>query len=157
MGEAKERRSRSTRAGPSLSPSFHPPRHARSDMAARELSPLLSYKQVNRHPDKKGGSEAIPSQGVRLARALAASGATTLADPAFSLYQDHADPFDYARREFQFPKKEVVWPERFKFSTAKGAAEGQEACVYLAGNSLGLMPRNVGELILQELDVWRTR
>ena len=126
-------------------------------MAARELSPLLSYKQVNYDNDKRGGAEAPASQGARLARALAASGATTLADPAFTLYQDQTDHLDGFRGSFQIPKKEVVWPERFRLSAPKGAAVGQEPCVYLAGNSLGLMPNNVEELVLQELQVWRTR
>lgn len=32
-----------------------------------------------------------------------------------------------------------------------------DACIYMAGNSLGLLPKKAREIINQELDVWSTR
>ena len=35
--------------------------------------------------------------------------------------------------------------------------EWAEACVYMAGNSLGLQNRRAAEMVLEELDVWADR
>src|SRR3954469_5797009 len=59
------------------------------------------------------------------------------ADEAFAVQLDATDPLRRFRDEFFFPKTE----------------EG-EARIYLAGNSLGLMPKAARGLVEQELSDW---
>ncbi|MBX3359605.1 MAG: kynureninase [Phycisphaeraceae bacterium] len=64
-------------------------------------------------------------------------------DEAFARSMDRADPLAPWRREFEFPSR---------LATGKGAS--RRDCVYLVGNSLGLMPRSARAAVEQELDDW---
>ncbi|BGP33314.1 Kynureninase (L-kynurenine hydrolase) [Rhodotorula toruloides] len=94
----------------------------------------------------------------RLARLLAASGAVSLADPKLASYLDSNDPLGPLRAQFSFPKKRTVWPDAYRAEMeSRGEADRDEdatECVYLAGNSLGLMPRRTPEMLSEELSVW---
>jgi kynureninase len=63
-------------------------------------------------------------------------------DEAYAIECDRADPLRHYRDEFCIPRRKDV-----------GAAGDSEA-VYLAGNSLGLMPRAARGAVEQELDDW---
>ena len=59
--------------------------------------------------------------------------------PDFALYMDSIDPFSEYRERFFVPQ------------TSAG-----ESAIYLVGNSLGLQPRGVKEILDQELSDWAT-
>ncbi|GAA5972065.1 hypothetical protein JCM11641_002481 [Rhodosporidiobolus odoratus] len=94
----------------------------------------------------------------RLSRLLAASNATSLASPDFAAYLDSQDPLAPLRTAFSFPKRRTLWPDEYRASkesigeadSAKDATE----CVYLAGNSLGLMPIQTSQMLSEELAIW---
>ncbi|BGP17631.1 hypothetical protein JCM10213_001282 [Rhodosporidiobolus nylandii] len=94
----------------------------------------------------------------RLARLLAASGATSFSDPVFTSYLDSLDALLPIRKLFSFPKRRTVWPEEYRvYKESAGEADLEEdarECVYLAGNSLGLMPRATSDMLSEELSVW---
>ncbi|GAA6011714.1 hypothetical protein JCM10207_004220 [Rhodosporidiobolus poonsookiae] len=94
----------------------------------------------------------------RLARLLAASGATSLSDPTLASYLDANDPLAPLRKLFSFPKRRTVWPDEYRAIKERiGEADRDEDaanCVYLAGNSLGLMPKKTSEMLSEELSVW---
>ncbi|GAA5999631.1 kynureninase [Rhodotorula paludigena] len=94
----------------------------------------------------------------RLARLLAASGAASLADPKLAAYLDAQDGLQAFRAQFSFPKRRTVWPDKYREDKERaGEADREEdavECVYLAGNSLGLMPKSTPELLQEELSVW---
>ena len=87
----------------------------------------------------------------RLKQDLSASGAPAVNSPAFASHQDAADPFSRFRARFSFPTKATV------AGRAPGGAGDDEPSTYLAGNSLGLMPKTTPELVRQELEVWSQR
>lgn len=98
----------------------------------------------------------------RLARSLSASGAASLADPKFATYLDQNDKLADLRAQFSVPNKRTVWASppgdgAEAPDAATGTGDGEEESVYLAGNSLGLMPKRTPELLSQELQVWSTR
>lgn len=94
----------------------------------------------------------------RLARALSASGAVSLSDPKFAKYLDQNDKVAVLRDQFNIPKKRTVWTEACRQERgADKVDDGEEDAVYLAGNSLGLMPKRTPELLSEELHVWSTR
>ena len=96
----------------------------------------------------------------RLARSLSASGAASLADPKFATYLDQNDKLADLRAQFSIPNKRTVWtsiPGDGAEAAAAGTGDGEQESVYLAGNSLGLMPKRTPELLSQELQVWSTR
>jgi len=64
-----------------------------------------------------------------------------LADEAASLRLDATDPVASCRAAFEMPR----------------TLAGTEEVIYLAGNSLGLQPKDVRPAILQELDQWAKR
>ncbi|GAA6028719.1 hypothetical protein JCM8097_007361 [Rhodosporidiobolus ruineniae] len=94
----------------------------------------------------------------RLARQLAASGASSLSDPAFADFLDANDALAPLRRLFNLPKRRTVWPEEYRdLQDGKGQGDKPEdkgECVYLAGNSLGLMPKRTPDMLAEELSVW---
>jgi kynureninase len=94
----------------------------------------------------------------RLARLLASSGETSLSSPSFAAYLDSLDPLAHLRTEFNFPKRSTVWPEEHRAEQqARGKEEDRRESVYLAGNSLGLMPKRTSEMLTEELNVWSSR
>ncbi|GAA5825119.1 hypothetical protein JCM11251_006105 [Rhodosporidiobolus azoricus] len=103
-------------------------------------------------------SDKNASFGTRLSRLLAASGATSPSDPSFTSYLDANDALSPLRQLFSFPKRRTVWPEEYRaYKEERGEADREEdayECVYLAGNSLGLMPKNTSEMLSEELKVW---
>ncbi|GAA5944469.1 hypothetical protein JCM3775_005868 [Rhodotorula graminis] len=94
----------------------------------------------------------------RLARQLAASGAVSLADPKLALYLDANDPLQEFRQRFSFPKRRTVWPDEYRAEKERLGEDDRDEdateCVYLAGNSLGLMPCDTPALLQEELSVW---
>lgn len=88
----------------------------------------------------------------RLGQSLSASGAPGLNSAAFAKYQDRQDyAFAPFRSRFSFPSMATVAGRE-----AVGA-EDESDSVYLAGNSLGLMPKTTPGLVQQELQVWSKR
>lgn len=63
-----------------------------------------------------------------------------------ALALDAVDPLGRFRALFSIPRTRDVAPD--------AAAHLDEPCVYLCGNSLGLMPRTTREAVAQELDDW---
>lgn len=99
----------------------------------------------------------------RLARLLSSSGATSPNSPQFSSYLDQLDQLAPLRSQFSFPKRKTVWTETYSQERERerereGHVEAQpdevKPAVYLAGNSLGLMPKDTPRLIQEELSVW---
>ncbi|KAL8284218.1 hypothetical protein RQP46_004967 [Phenoliferia psychrophenolica] len=116
------------------------------------------------HPNKAthgGGGDQRVSQGIRLARHLAGSGAASLGDAKFAEYMDVHDRLGHLRHEFHIPSRSTIWPEAYKLkldqSTRPRERADDEEGVYLAGNSLGCMPRSTPDMIAEELSVWRKR
>src|SRR4051812_25265222 len=66
------------------------------------------------------------------------------ADEAFALSLDERDPLRPFRERFHIPASSAV------------GGQGEQPCIYFAGNSLGLMPRATPAAVQQELDDWRT-
>lgn len=98
-----------------------------------------------------------PSPGVRLARNLTASAAPSLSSPAFAQYQDKFDPLARLRDQFSFPTRQAVWPKEhavLREEMQDVTDEDREPSVYLAGNSLGLMPKSTPDLLREEFKVW---
>jgi hypothetical protein len=95
----------------------------------------------------------------RLARSLSASGAASLADSKFATYLDQNDKLADLRAQFSIPNKRTVCASTPGDGAAPptGTGDGEQESVYLAGNSLGLMPKRTPELLSQELQVWSTR
>lgn len=97
----------------------------------------------------------------RLARSLSASGAASLADPKFATYLDQNDKLADLRAQFSIPTRRTVSSTPSDGAetaeAATGTGDGEQESVYLAGNSLGLMPKRTPELLSQELHVWSTR
>ncbi|EMD38425.1 hypothetical protein CERSUDRAFT_113581 [Gelatoporia subvermispora B] len=61
------------------------------------------------------------------------------------------DPIAQLRDEFAIPTNKQIG------ATAVGAELEDEPCTYMAGNSLGLMPKRAKKLVQEELDVWSIR
>lgn len=101
----------------------------------------------------RGDEIATPEQ--RLARKLAASGATSVLDRTLASYSDTQDPLQDMRKQFNFPVKQRVWPKASR-DGSKQSDDAREPSVYMAGNSLGLMPKLTPKMLQEELDVWST-
>ena len=89
---------------------------------------------------------------------LVESDAPSLHSSEFTQHMDKLDPLADLRNGFSFPKKSVVWPDAHRLEMeSRGSDEGNEEAVYMAGNSLGLMPNAVTGGIAEELDAWKSR
>ncbi len=75
-------------------------------------------------------------------------------DEAFALEMDAADPLRGFRAEFELPTRRAIAGLAGGPGLGGSGGAGDEACVYLCGNSLGCMPRRARELLNQELDDW---
>lgn len=106
----------------------------------------------NKMDPQRGQMHVGPEK--RLARRLAASGAKGIWDTAFAEYLTERDPLGRLRHHFSLPTKEAVWPELYAKYHGPVTAEDLQPAVYLAGNSLGLMPLSTPGYIQQEFDVW---
>lgn len=86
-----------------------------------------------------------------LATELEATKASAINSTAFAAHLDSIDPLAHLREHFHVPLTAAVVP-----ASAEGVSREARAreCTYLAGNSLGLMPKSTPELVKQELDVW---
>lgn len=71
---------------------------------------------------------------------------------AFALAQDAGDALRAYRSLFAIPKSADICAQHGSAAPRAGAAA--EECVYLCGNSLGLMPRATRDAVMQELDDW---
>ncbi|KAM0755695.1 kynureninase [Meredithblackwellia eburnea MCA 4105] len=115
------------------------------------------------HPNKEvvGRGDERGDFGVRLARSLTASGAPSLNSLDYARYMDYQDRCQRFRYEFSIPTKASVWPEAYRLKMEKSkmplSKEDEGDCVYLAGNSLGCMPKRLPERLVKELEVWRTK
>ena len=65
---------------------------------------------------------------------------------AFARSMDEGDPLKSYREQFFIPTRDSLADGRHD--------EGAEPCIYLAGNSLGLQPKNVRDYINKELEDW---
>lgn len=83
-----------------------------------------------------------------LAAALTASGASSVSSVEFAAYQDSQDRLSSFRDRFSFPTVGTVAGKQ------SDAAASPALSTYLAGNSLGLMPKSTPALIAEELKVW---
>ncbi|KAI8967130.1 pyridoxal phosphate-dependent transferase [Mycotypha africana] len=72
---------------------------------------------------------------------------------ALAEYYDANDPFAAFRQEFMIPTHGTL----AKQPNAIESSKVDEECIYLCGNSLGLLPKCTKELILEELDAWGKR
>lgn len=91
-----------------------------------------------------------------LDKLLLSSGLQYTDERSFAERVDSVDPLHQLREQFSFPTKERVWPNGHAQTAHTAESEGSERAVYLAGNSLGLMPKSTPALLQQELDVWST-
>ncbi|KAF9365346.1 Kynureninase (L-kynurenine hydrolase) [Mortierella sp. NVP85] len=82
---------------------------------------------------------------VQLDQLLVESKASSFLDPSFAAFMDERDPLKDLRSEFVIPTRGDIAPE---------ADRPQESCIYLCGNSLGLLPRAVSRYVNEELQVW---
>ncbi|GAA5895727.1 kynureninase [Sporobolomyces salmoneus] len=91
----------------------------------------------------------------RIEDLLAASGATSASSPAFAEFLDKQDQLAQYRQQFSLPNRKAVRTDDYTGQSEETGDElGGRDAVYLAGNSLGLMPKTTPELIQQELSVW---
>lgn len=74
---------------------------------------------------------------------------TVLAEPR-ALELDRADPLAHFRASFHIPRSGDILAAMGKPAPAKP----DQPCVYLCGNSLGLMPKFTRSAVVQELDDW---
>ncbi|GAA94825.1 hypothetical protein E5Q_01479 [Mixia osmundae IAM 14324] len=63
-------------------------------------------------------------------------------------YLDSLDPLQDCRQHYAIPSKDTITG-----SSDKDPSD----CVYLCGNSLGLMPKNVSKVVSEELEIWSSR
>lgn len=94
-----------------------------------------------------------------LADDLVKSSATSLHSPSYSEYLDSIDPLASLRPSFHIPLKSTVVSTAASEATAPSTVDvdQSEECVYMAGNSLGLMPKSTTDYIQQELAVWSSQ
>lgn len=121
---------------------------------------VLPGSHPNRAMSGGMGDEWPASFGVRLARMLTASGAPSVNTGDFADYADIADRLAFLRLRYFLPSKFVVWPHEYrkKMTTAGQMIKDEdEDSVYMAGNSLGCMPRRTPEALNAELSVWKTQ
>lgn len=86
----------------------------------------------------------------RLDRIAKDAGCSQVDSEAFAQYLDEHDGLGAFRDRFHCPTKATVSKEK------RGASDEQRA-VYLAGNSLGLQPKDTEKLLLEELQAWKRR
>ncbi|SCV70382.1 BQ2448_1776 [Microbotryum intermedium] len=112
-----------------------------------------------------GSSQQPHADGVvqrRLTAVLSASGESSLASPKFAVYLDQQDTVSRSD-QFHFPSVATVRPPgeaaalRPNRSSAAPSERDSESSVYLAGNSLGLMPNSTPKLIQEELEAWKSQ
>ncbi|KAI9353349.1 pyridoxal phosphate-dependent transferase [Zopfochytrium polystomum] len=102
--------------------------------------------------------------------ALAASQGLSLDSKAFAEYLDeNVDELRHLdlRSEFEFPTKRSIHNTaknmtkeldgRLITEAAAFGEAGDQHCVYMIGNSLGLQPKNTRKLLNEELDAWAER
>ncbi|KAG9465802.1 hypothetical protein GDO78_017708 [Eleutherodactylus coqui] len=83
----------------------------------------------------------------RLESAASRLGCSVL-DEDLALYLDNEDELKHLRQCFHIPKiKDLP-------TTDKSLVNEDDDCVYLCGNSLGLLPKNVKLYLDEELDKW---
>ncbi|XP_065527353.1 kynureninase isoform X2 [Lathamus discolor] len=70
------------------------------------------------------------------------------ADKKLAFHLDEEDELKHLRECFCIPKVKDLPP------TDLGLVNGEESCIYFAGNSLGLQPRKVKTYLDEELDKW---
>ncbi|GAA5829962.1 hypothetical protein JCM3766R1_006717 [Sporobolomyces carnicolor] len=92
----------------------------------------------------------------RIDEFLLASGASSPSSRSFSAHLDQHDKLAPFRQQFSIPTRDKVWLDTPTATTVERASEASRPAVYLAGNSLGLMPKSTPGLIQQELSVWAT-
>lgn len=68
----------------------------------------------------------------------------------FAIYMDTSDPLKDFRKKFAYPKRKEM-PTSAKHLTA---TEGDEECLYFAGNSLGLKPKKADEYVMEQMKKW---
>ncbi|PIA16141.1 kynureninase [Coemansia reversa NRRL 1564] len=81
--------------------------------------------------------------------ATASKSGLDLEDLRFAQIMDRADPLARLRNEFAIPTVNQA--------TGRDAADGNGLCVYLCGNSLGLMPKQSRRILNEEMDEWATK
>ncbi|KAG0246335.1 pyridoxal phosphate-dependent transferase [Mortierella sp. GBAus27b] len=81
----------------------------------------------------------------QLDQLLVESKATSFLDPSFAAFMDERDALKDLRSEFVIPTRDNIAP---------GIDRPQESCIYLCGNSLGLLPKAVSRYVNEELQVW---
>ncbi|EDQ88034.1 uncharacterized protein MONBRDRAFT_26773 [Monosiga brevicollis MX1] len=73
-----------------------------------------------------------------------------LADQRLAQALDEADPLAHLRQEFSIPQMKDIKQADLKL------VEAESDCIYLCGNSLGLMPKRTRTIVNEELDTWAT-
>lgn len=94
----------------------------------------------------------------QLASSLTLSGASSINSTTYAKFQDDRDRLAPLRNQYSYPKRSDVWVEGqtdwINEKEDKISHQANDECIYLAGNSLGLMPKKTGDYIKEELSVW---
>lgn len=103
------------------------------------------------------GRAIMSASSTALERYLALAGVPYTPERHVAEQLDAVDPLRSLCDQFSFPTKQRVWPQGRSNSAETPESDSHSPAVYLAGNSLGLMPKSTPDLLRQELDVWSTR
>ncbi|KAI8872511.1 kynureninase [Ramicandelaber brevisporus] len=89
---------------------------------------------------------------------LAQTANCSVSDVAFAQFLDARDPLANLRSEFSIPTvAQVTLHLSSSTPDAADSASKEQPCIYLCGNSLGLLPKRSRERVNEELDVWGSR
>ncbi|KAJ2344625.1 hypothetical protein GGF43_005408, partial [Coemansia sp. RSA 2618] len=81
---------------------------------------------------------------------IAAKDGISLDSAQFAREMDSRDTLAHLRSEFVVPKISQFAGE----DSENSAATGDEECIYMSGNSLGLQPKRARRVVCEELDEW---
>ena len=81
---------------------------------------------------------------------IAADRGLAVTDRKFASALDEIDPLAALRDEFEVPKRSSIK----NFDATSVDVDGDEPCVYLVGNSLGLQPKRTRRHVTDQLDKW---
>jgi kynureninase len=72
-----------------------------------------------------------------------------IGDEAFAIGMDKLDPLSALRDDFMVPKASEI-----PTTDCSKVEDGEEDCIYLCGNSLGLMPKKAQEYVQEDMEKW---
>jgi hypothetical protein len=72
-----------------------------------------------------------------------------IGDAAFAIGMDKLDPLSALRDDFMVPKASEI-----PTTDCSKLEDGEADCIYLCGNSLGLMPKKAQEYVQEDMEKW---